>query len=59
MLVKISSPGSEGSVEWAMIELNGELILPEEKNCDSKSLELGSIRFTSSVSARLVLSACQ
>ena len=55
MLVQIKSTSEDSDVEWALIELNGELIIPTESIDDKNELELGAIRFTSDVSSWSIL----
>lgn len=45
MIVPIESSATSETPEWGMIELNGELVMPETANtCDE--LELGSLKWS-------------
>ena len=49
MIVKIKEPSGDSQTEWALIELNGELIVPTDTE-GRNELELGALRFTPDVS---------
>ena len=50
MIIQINNPSkaSTSPPEWAMVELNGDLSLPEVPPTGDK-FELGSLRFTANV----------
>jgi hypothetical protein len=50
--IKVSS---EGTPEWGMIELNGELCLPDNENNSTNDMELGSVHFANDSTPIMIL----
>ena len=59
MIIPIKVPkgrGEEGGsssmekIEWVMLELNGELVKPQQIESDKKRVEFGSVQFDDAVS---------
>jgi hypothetical protein len=56
MIIPIKAPDGEGGgpsmdkVEWVMLELNGELVKPQQIESDKRRVEFGSVQFDDAVS---------
>jgi len=56
MITPIKAPDGEGGgpsmdkVEWVMLELNGELVKPQQIESDKRRVEFGSVQFDDAVS---------
>ncbi len=56
MIIPIKAPDGEGGgpsmdkVEWVMLELNGELVKPQQIESEKKRVEFGSVQFDDAVS---------
>jgi len=49
ILLPIQSSREHDTPEWAMIELNGEILPPKENSSDREMVEMGSLKFQNEV----------
>ncbi|KAL7453263.1 hypothetical protein ACHAWC_005627 [Mediolabrus comicus] len=61
MIIPIKAPDGEGGgpsmdkVEWVMLELNGELVKPQQIESDKRRVEFGSVQFDDAGAPTLII----